>query len=80
MWPLRLSDGWKSCNSIHYDLKGWYWVIERDGNVIALDTIDDPLGLGRDPSDPLRSVERGRARATILRAADLTARDSERRS
>jgi len=47
-WPLRLADGWRLCQVLHYDLKGWYWVLERDGQVVCLDTIDDPSGLGRD--------------------------------
>ena len=48
MWPLRLAGGWRLCQSLHYDLRGWYWVLERDGQVLALDGIEDPLGLGRD--------------------------------
>jgi hypothetical protein len=47
-WPLRLPDGWRLCQLLHYDLKGWYWVLERDGEVVCLDTVDDPTGLGRD--------------------------------
>jgi hypothetical protein len=47
-WPLRLPDGWRLCQCLHYDLKGWYWVLERAGEVVCLDIIDDPLGLGRD--------------------------------
>ena len=48
VWPLRLSAGWRLCQCLRYDLGGWYWVLERDGQVVALDTIDDPWGLGRD--------------------------------
>jgi hypothetical protein len=48
MWPLRLGDGWRLCQSLHYDLGGWYWVLEREGQMLSLDTIDDPTGLGRD--------------------------------
>jgi hypothetical protein len=48
MWPLRRPDGWRLCQVLRYDLSGWYWVLERDGQVYALDTIDDPWGLGRD--------------------------------
>jgi thymidylate kinase len=47
-WPLRLPDGWRLCQCLHYDLKGWYWVLERAGEVVCLDIIDDPQGLGRD--------------------------------
>jgi energy-coupling factor transporter ATP-binding protein EcfA2 len=48
LWPLRLGDGWRLCQSLHYDLGGWYWVVERQGRMLSLDTIDDPTGLGRD--------------------------------
>jgi hypothetical protein len=48
MWPLRLRDGWRLCQELHYDLRGRYWVLEREGEVVALDTIEDPLGFGRD--------------------------------
>jgi hypothetical protein len=53
-WPLRLPDGWRLCQVLHYDLKGWYWVLERDGQVVCLDTVDDPKGLGRDGSPTAR--------------------------
>ena len=74
-WPLRLADGWRLCQSLHYDLKGWYWVLERDGQVVCLDTIDDPRGLGRDgfptarfgPGEDLTAPE-------VVQAAYLTAK------
>jgi hypothetical protein len=47
-WPLRLTGGWRICQCIHYDFRGWYWVLERAGDMLALDTVDDPSGLGRD--------------------------------
>src|SRR5688572_29440906 len=46
LWPLRLTGGWSLCQCVHYDLLGWYWVLERDGDVFALDTVVDPEGLG----------------------------------
>ena len=46
-WPLRLTGGWSLCQALHYDLLAWYWVLERDGQ-IALDTLIDPDGLGRE--------------------------------
>ena len=54
-WPLRLPTGWRLCQVLHYDIKGWYWVLDHDGETIALDTVDDPEGLGRDgiPTDRL---------------------------
>jgi hypothetical protein len=47
-WPLRLGHGWRLCQCLHHDLKRWCWVIEGQGRVIRLTTIDDPMGLGRD--------------------------------
>lgn len=46
-WPLGLTGGWKLCQCLHYDITGWYWVLERDGEVVRLDTLDDPRGIGR---------------------------------
>lgn len=48
LWPLRLPNGWRLCQCLRYDLGGWYWVLERRGEVVPFDTIDDPWGLGRD--------------------------------
>lgn len=47
-WPLRLTGGWRLCQVHRYDLRAWYWVLERDGEFVALDTTDDPEGFGRD--------------------------------
>jgi hypothetical protein len=47
-WPLRLTGGWRLCQWQQYDLRAWYWVVERDGEFVALDTTDDPEGFGRD--------------------------------
>lgn len=47
-WPLRLAGRWRLCQRLHYDFFAWYWILERDGEVVAYDTIDDPRGLGRD--------------------------------
>ena len=46
-WPLRLPEGWVLCQQLHYDTTGWYWVLDRDGNVLAVDTLEDPRGIGR---------------------------------
>lgn len=48
LWPLRLGGETRLCQSLHYDLKGWYWVLDREGRTACLDTIADPDGLGRD--------------------------------
>jgi hypothetical protein len=47
-WALRLTGGWRLCQWHRYDLRAWYWVLERDGEFVALDTTDDPGGFGRD--------------------------------
>jgi len=51
LWPLRLPDGWRLIQSLHYDFCSWYSMIERDGQVAAIDATDDPWGLGRDAID-----------------------------
>jgi hypothetical protein len=47
-WPLRLTGGWRLCQWHQYDLCAWYWVLERNGEFVAIDTTDDPDGFGRD--------------------------------
>jgi hypothetical protein len=74
-WPLRLPGRWRLCQVLHYDLKGWYWVIERSGEVLCLDTIDDPEGLGRDGFPTALFTEGGTLGAWPgVRAAYLTAK------
>jgi hypothetical protein len=46
-WPLRLTGGWRLCQCLHYDGTAWYWILERGGEVLRLDTLEDPLGVGR---------------------------------
>jgi hypothetical protein len=46
-WPLRLNDHWRLCQVLQYDVTGRHWVLERNGETIALDTLTDPRGLGR---------------------------------
>ena len=72
-WPLRLTGGWKLCQWHQYDLGSWYWVLERDGAFLALDTTDDPDGFGRD-AIRTRSVlaEMDGDPSTLLHAAYLT--------
>ncbi len=47
-WPLRLGDGWRLSQWFRYDLRAWYWQLERHGEYVAVDTTDDPDGFGRD--------------------------------
>lgn len=46
-WPLRLPSGWKLLQILRYDSVAWYWILERDGAVIAIDTLSDPWGIGQ---------------------------------
>jgi energy-coupling factor transporter ATP-binding protein EcfA2 len=47
LWPLRLPQGWRVCQTLHYDVGGsWCWVLERDGRFLRVDVLDDPAGLG----------------------------------
>jgi Phosphotransferase enzyme family len=71
MWPLRLRDGWRLGQALHYDLRGWYWVISSDSKRLALDTIDDPLGLGRDGIRTREFLDRADVGQSALRAAYL---------
>lgn len=72
-WPLRLPREWLLCQFSQYDVRGWFWVLDRNGELLHLDTIDDPLGLGRDglPTALLRYAEKTRA-SPALRATYLT--------
>lgn len=48
MWPLRLPPGWRLCQCLQYDVTGWSWIVEgQDGVPVAIDTLDDPAGLGK---------------------------------
>jgi hypothetical protein len=44
-WPLRVSDV-RVCQCIRHGPTGWYWVVEQRGSAIAIDALDDPLGIG----------------------------------
>lgn len=48
MWPLRLPGGWRLLQSMRYCLVGWYWILDGPGGLVALDTIDDAWGIGRE--------------------------------
>ena len=73
-WPLRLPSGWRLCQVLHYDVRGWYWVLDRDGETLALDTVDDPRGLGRDGFPTPRLIELAERYPDAVRAAYLAAK------
>lgn len=71
-WPLRLPQDWLLCQFSQYDLRGWFWVLDREGELLHLDTIDDSLGLGRDgiPTNFVRHTDTMEA-SPALRATYL---------
>jgi Phosphotransferase enzyme family len=71
-WPLRLPSGWRLCQVLHYDIKGWYWVLDHGGETVALDTVDDPDGLGRDGVPTDRMIELAERHPETAKAAYLT--------
>ena len=34
-WPTRLTDGWRLCQCFHYEVGGWFWIVERDGQILG---------------------------------------------
>jgi thymidylate kinase len=74
LWPLRLPADWLLCQVLHYDARGWYWVLDYDGRTVAIDTVDDPAGLGRDALPTRRLIDFAEERLDEARAAYLTAK------
>jgi len=74
LWPLRLPSGWRLCQVLHYDVMGWYWVLEHEGQTVAFDTIDDPLGIGRDAVPTERLIALAGTDPDAAAAAYLTAK------
>jgi energy-coupling factor transporter ATP-binding protein EcfA2 len=73
-WPLRMPSEWRLCQYLQYDLNGWFWAIERQGQVINLDTLDDVRGLGRDAFRTGMLEKEELHPSPSLRAAYLTAK------
>lgn len=46
-WPLRLPLEYRLVQYLHYDVRGWAWVLERNGVFVIVDAIDDPSGINR---------------------------------
>jgi hypothetical protein len=44
-WPLRAT-GVRVCQCIRHGPVGWQWVVETSDDVVAIDALDDPLGIG----------------------------------
>ena len=75
-WPLRVTDAsgrWRVLQKMHYDFGGWYWILDHDGDVIAIDALDDPMGIGRDGfSTDFALNQRGLLPPLHVRAAYFT--------
>ncbi len=82
LWPLRLPKGWLLCQRLQYDTTGWYWVLLRDQDVIAVDTLEDPKGIGRHGFSSTQAFSDGPAlmAPATARAAYLTAKRLEKGS
>ncbi|HMC08151.1 MAG TPA: hypothetical protein VKL22_02340 [Actinomycetota bacterium] len=75
LWPLRLPDGWRLCQQLHYSVPSRYWVLERGGEALALDTLADPRGIGLDAfPTTLLTEEPDAGPVPAHRAAYLTAK------
>lgn len=74
-WPLRLPMDSTLRQCLHYEARGWCWLVERDdGHAVAIDTLSDADGLGQEgfPTSLLSDMEHHPPSA--LRAAYLTAK------
>ena len=76
-WPLKLAGPWRLRQCFHYDIRAWTWVVERDLRAFWIDTMEDPLGLGRN-SFPTANLFEGKEPVIVAspatRAAYLTAK------
>lgn len=44
-WPLR-AQGVRVCQCIRHGPTGWFWVVDDAGQPVAIDALDDPMGIG----------------------------------
>jgi hypothetical protein len=73
LWPLRLPADSTLCQCLHYEAKGWCWLVERrDGHVVAIDTLSDPKGLGQEGFPTALLADLDRLAPAALQAAYLT--------
>lgn len=73
-WPLRMARDLRLCQYIQYDVNGWMWAIERQGQMFFLDTFGGARGLGRYGFPTTLLGEEDLHPSPSLRAAYLTAK------
>jgi len=74
MWPLRMPRPWRLLQCLRYDVTGWYWVLERDGDIVKVDTLDDPRGIGKYGFPTELALEANENEVDAVRASYLTSK------
>jgi thymidylate kinase len=74
LWPLRLPTPYRLLQCVRYDIAGWYWVLERGGEIVKLDTLDDPDAIGLDGLSTESVLQAEETKFDAVRAAYLTAK------
>ena len=59
---------------LRYDVTGWYWVLDRDGHVVKIDTLDDPHAIGAYAFATTSVIGAGSDELEAVRAAYLTSK------
>ena len=79
LWPLRLRDP-AVVQELHYDIPAWYWVCRAsDRSVVAVDALDDPVGVSRYGFPTIEALRLGGAEAAGVVAAYLAAKRVRKR-
>ncbi|HYZ13522.1 MAG TPA: hypothetical protein VFA08_07950 [Actinomycetota bacterium] len=74
LWPLRLPRPLRLVQCLRYNVAAWYWVIDGLGDVIKLDTLDDPDAIGLDGISTESVLRADETEFEAVRAAYLTAK------
>lgn len=75
LWPLRLDPHTSLRQCLEYDLGARFWILEQNGLAFAIDSIDDPHGLGKYAfPTSLLFDEQGLVPSAGARAAYLTSK------
>jgi hypothetical protein len=72
-WPLRADREWRLCQALHYEPGSYFWILDRAGQTVKLDTVTRPGIHGRN-AFPRRDVSTPAARAAYLTAKRLRKR------